>query len=65
MIQYAIVELEDGLTVIEIAPGETAEDAALRKASILIDPGPYASYEDATDALMNLQLEDEDDQPTA
>jgi hypothetical protein len=62
MIQFAIIELADGLTVVELQPGQTAEDAAAGQGGVLVDPGPYPSYEEANDALIDLQAEDEDDQ---
>jgi hypothetical protein len=59
MVQFAIIEVDDGLTVIELKPGEKPEDAAARQSGALVDPGPYASYEEAEDALIELQSEDD------
>jgi hypothetical protein len=56
---FAIIELEDGLTIVEVKPHETPEDAALREDGTLVDPGPYSSYDDAVDALAELETEDE------
>lgn len=61
MIQYAIIELEDGLTIIEVPPDQTVESVTASAGGVLIDPGLYSSYEDASDALANLQLEGEED----
>lgn len=54
---YFILETEDGWTVAEIPPASSAEIAAGELAGSVIDPGPYDSYEDATDALVSLQDE--------
>jgi hypothetical protein len=32
MVEFAIIELADGLMVVELQPGQTPEDAALAKA---------------------------------
>jgi len=60
MVDFAIIELEDGLTVVELQPGQSAEDAAASRGGILIDPGPYSSYEEACDALSDLEYADEE-----
>ena len=57
---FAIIEVEDGLTIAAVDPGTSPEEAALRYHGVLIDPGPYKSYEDAYDALEDL-LEERDD----
>jgi hypothetical protein len=62
MVDFAIIEVEDGLTVVELRPGQAPEDAALDHSGTLVDPGPYPSYEDACDALNQLQYEDEEKQ---
>jgi hypothetical protein len=58
MVQFAIIELDDGLTIIELQPGQTPEDAAASQGGVLVDPGPYPTYEEADDALRDLQDED-------
>lgn len=60
MHNFAIIELEDGLTIVEIKPHEAPEDAALREGGTLVDAGPYTSYDDALDALADLEAEDEE-----
>lgn len=59
---YALVETDDGYTVVQYADDETAEDAALKAGGVLIDPGPYSNYEEAYDALEQLEVFDEEDQ---
>lgn len=61
MVQFAIIELADGLTVVELQPGQKPEDAAASHDGVLIDPGPYDSYEAANDALIDLQAQDEEE----
>jgi hypothetical protein len=61
MTQYAIIETDDGMTIALVAPGTTAEDAAVSQGGRVIDPGPYNSYEDAYDSMLALPDEDEDE----
>lgn len=61
MVGFAIIELDDGMTVVEIEPGQTAEDAAASCGGFLVDPGPYPSYDDACDALLALADDEEDE----
>jgi hypothetical protein len=61
MASFAIIELEDGLTVVELPNGQSPEDVALSQGGTLVDPGPYPSYEDACDALIELQYEDQEE----
>ena len=60
MNSFAIVEIEDGLTVVEMQPGQTAEDAAAQQQARLVDAGPFATYEDACDALAELEEDEEE-----
>jgi hypothetical protein len=55
--KYCIVETQDGWTIAEIPPNRTADEVAAQTGSAIIDPGPYDSYEDASDALESLQEE--------
>jgi hypothetical protein len=61
MVRFAIVEVDDGLTVATVQPGQTPEDAAAESHGILVDPGPYGTYEEACDALSELEIDDEDE----
>jgi hypothetical protein len=61
MVAFAIVELEDGLTIVEVQSGQKPEDAAASHGGVLVDPGPYDSYEEANDALIDLQAADEEE----
>ena len=60
MISFAVIEVDDGFTIVEVMEGQSVEDAALNAGGELVDPGPYTSYEEACDALDQLE-EDEDD----
>lgn len=61
MTQFAIIEVPDGLTVIELEPGQSPEDASIGQGGTLVDPGPFSSYEEANDALAELQPEEEEE----
>ena len=60
MANFAIIEVEDGLMVVAVEPDKSPEDAAIENQGVLVDPGPYATYDEACDALSNLELEDEE-----
>jgi hypothetical protein len=57
---FAIIEVDDGLTIVQVMLGQSPEDAALAEGGVLVDPGPYDSFEEANDALDLLEVEDED-----
>jgi hypothetical protein len=59
MATFAIIEVNDGLTVAELDPPSTVEEAAARQGGVVVDPGPYKSYDEAYDAILALQEEDE------
>lgn len=61
MVEFSIVELEDGLTVVQLQPGQKPEDVAAASGGVLVDPGPYPSYDEACDALVALQDDDEEE----
>jgi hypothetical protein len=61
MLQYELIETDEGLTVAEILPGFTPEEVASRYGGSLIDPGPYDTYEDAHDALLSLKFAEEEE----
>ena len=57
---FAIIEVDDGFEIVEVLPGQLAEDAAASEGGVLVDPGPYRSYDEATDALDQMELEQDD-----
>lgn len=61
MPRYAIIETEAGLTIVEVPSGISLEDTALRYGGVVIDPGPYESYDEACDAMMGLKFEEDED----
>jgi hypothetical protein len=62
MLGYAIIETDDGLTVAEVPELSSPEETAARHGALLVDPGPYDSYQDALDAMM-LIPDDEENVP--
>jgi hypothetical protein len=61
MPNFAIIEVDSGLAVAELEPGMTPDEAAVRQGGVLVDPGPYHTFDDAYDALIALQQEQEED----
>jgi hypothetical protein len=55
VVSFVIIELEDGLSV-------AAVQAAAHEGGVLVDPGPFATYEEAYDALVELEGDDEEEQ---
>ena len=55
--QYCIIETEDGWVITEVPANLTAAEVAAESGAAVIDPGPYDSYEEASDALVSLQGE--------
>jgi hypothetical protein len=62
MLRYELVETNDGLAVVEIPAGSTAEEAARQQGGLIVDPGPFTSYEDAYEALMALKLDEDEEE---
>ena len=60
MVSFAIIELDDGLTVATVQSGQTPEEVATIEHGVLVDPGPYVTYEEACDALCELEDDDEE-----
>ena len=59
MNSFAIIEIDDGFEIVEVLSGQSPEDAAVAEGGVLIDPGPYLKYDDAIDALNQLELLDD------
>ncbi len=60
MVYFAIIEVDDGFTIIEVKDDQSVEEIAVREGGILVDSGPYSSYEEACDALDQLEVEDDE-----
>ncbi|MGM0486842.1 MAG: hypothetical protein ACQESR_08790 [Planctomycetota bacterium] len=52
MLRYAIVETEEGLTVVEVPEHRTPEEVATLQRGLLVDSRLYESFQDAFDAMM-------------
>lgn len=61
MNRYQIIENDEGLAVAELEPGVLPEVSAERRGGVVVDPGPYDSYEDAYDAMLTLEDEEEEE----
>lgn len=61
MVHYEIIETDAGLMVAELEPGMLPEDAAVRHGGVVVDPGPYKTYEEAYDAVLALEAEEDED----
>jgi hypothetical protein len=62
MLLYQIIETDEGLAVAESQPGVTPDEVAAARGGILIDPGPYRTFDDAYDAMQALQEEEEEEE---
>ena len=60
MISYAIIEVADGLTIAAVDQGQSPEEVAVTQSGVLIDPGPFSTYDEAYDALIELEREQEE-----
>ena len=55
MLLYELIETNEGLTVIEIPPDISADEAAMQQGGFVVDPGPFTNYEEACEVLMALK----------
>jgi hypothetical protein len=65
MLLYKIIETDEGLAVAEMHPGVSPDEVAAARGGMLVDPGPYRTFEDAYDALVALQTDEEEDEEPA
>ena len=65
MLLYEIIETDKGLAVAEMHPGVNPDEVAAARGGILIDPGPYRTFEDAYDAMLALQTDEEEENQQA
>jgi len=54
MTTYIIIEIDNGFTVAEVPDDSTPEEVAKDTGGILIDAGPYHTYQQAEDVLLTL-----------
>lgn len=52
---FIIIEVEDGLTIVEVQSHVDMERAAEEHGGVLVDDGPFATYEEAIDCLAQLE----------
>jgi hypothetical protein len=62
MSNYEIIETDEGLAVAEMPRGVSPDEVAAARGGILIDPGPYRTFEDAYDAMLVWQTEEEEEE---
>jgi hypothetical protein len=62
MAAFCIIETEDGMSIVEHRDDLTAEEAARQSGGVVLDSGPYPTYEEACEALVALQQELDDDE---
>ena len=52
---FIIVEVEDGFIVVELPQGAIPAGAAAEVGGMIADEGPFATFEEATDAIADLE----------
>jgi hypothetical protein len=55
MITFVIIEIDDGLSSVEVEPSQLPEVEAALEDGTLVESGPFASYEEACDALAEME----------
>ncbi|MEW4564910.1 hypothetical protein AB1K70_20460 [Bremerella sp. JC770] len=58
MVRFAIIEVNQNLTIAQVTPGQLPEDTAREERGHLIDPVTYRSYDQAHQALAKMLPED-------
>ena len=53
--KFFIAELDDGFTVLELSDEADPADIAAEAGGTVADAGPFSSYEDASDAIAELE----------
>lgn len=54
MVRFAIIEVNQNLTIAQVTPGQLPEDTARQERGYLIDPATYRSYDQAREALSKM-----------
>lgn len=60
MTYFAIIEVDDGMTIVEYQPGDDLISIAEARGGTVVDPGPFRNYEEAYDELLNLEPDVDD-----
>ncbi len=58
MARFAIIEVNDSLTIAQVTPGQLPEDTARQERGALVDPMIYRSYDQACEVLYGMQRRD-------
>jgi hypothetical protein len=58
---YAIIEVEDGMTIMEYDVADDPEALARLHQGTIVDVGPFHSYDAAYDELLNLEANEDDE----
>jgi hypothetical protein len=61
MLLYEIIETDEGLTIVELEHDGLAEEAAERHGGVVVDTGPFKTYDEAYDAILALQDEEDEE----
>ena len=59
---FTIIETDAGLTVAQLEPSATPDDAAVRHRGVVADPNVYKTYDDAYDAILARLCEDDEEE---
>jgi hypothetical protein len=51
---FVIIETDAGLTVAQVSSESNPDETAAVNGGVLVDPGPYKSFDDAYDGLLAL-----------
>ncbi len=54
---FYIVEVDDGYTIIEVPEGGSPADQAAAMEGIIVDERAFTSFQDATDAVTELEFD--------
>ena len=57
---FAIIETENGMTIVEYQPTDDVAAVAEANGGVLVDPGPYKTFDEAYDELLNLEPDNEE-----
>ncbi|WP_442505228.1 hypothetical protein SH528x_004009 [Novipirellula sp. SH528] len=52
MNHFIVIETDAGLQVASVQSNESPADAATRHGGVIVDTGPFNTYEDAYDAML-------------
>ena len=60
---YIVIEIDSGVAVAEVPVGGNPEDTAAAEGGVLVDPGPYKTFEEAQEAMMGVPDDEEERAP--